>query len=66
MKIHMDYLEQKIEDFERARTKTEFERSSFLKRIKSLEDSAAKTQKEIEQKVQKAKEEAKREIENAI
>ena len=38
MKIHIDYLEDKIEDFERSELKVEAEKKSMTKKLYSYEE----------------------------
>jgi hypothetical protein len=60
MKIHMDYLEGKVEEFDHMRSRWEGERRSFAKRLQIVEE---KVRKEAEAEVTRMKEECKRQIE---
>jgi hypothetical protein len=55
MKLHLDYLEGKVEELENASLKSSQDKKSFTKKIKDLEEKLAKAQTKYEESEKHAK-----------
>jgi hypothetical protein len=55
MKLHLDYLEGKVEELENASLKSSQDKKSFTKKIKDLEEKLAKAQTNNEESEKHAK-----------
>jgi hypothetical protein len=55
MKLHLDYLEGKVEELENASLKSSQDKKSFTKKIKDLEEKLAKAQTKNEESEKHAK-----------
>lgn len=55
MKLHMDYLEQKVEDFEREQVRWDQERRQFAKKAQVVEEQLKAAQAEAEKRVANVK-----------
>lgn len=55
MKIHIDYLEGKVEDFENINLKLTNEKKTFDKKIKAAEDKFNEAKRKLENEVERIK-----------
>ena len=57
MKIHMDYLEGKVEEYDNVKVQWEHERKTHARKIQTMEDRAKERALEVEKEVAKVREE---------
>ena len=63
MKIHMDNLEAKVEQYSYAKVRWDSEKRAYAKKVHSLEEESKRVKTEMEAELARVKEDMKMEIE---